>query len=165
MQTGNFCEGNSEGEYSEQDVIDAYIDHIVSDVVLAGSYKVVVDCGGGIQRSSATPVGKPGCDVVPLYCDIDGGVSVPPAGIQCVVELKRFDRSGENEAQISVWRLMMRIAWRSLPLRAKHFARLFDDVVRKRCGVAQLKIDIVFDVKSTRRLSALISSWWSSRDV
>ena len=161
VQTGNFCEGNSEGEYSEQDVIDAYIDHIVSDVVLAGSYKVVVDCGSGVSSVVAPRLLEElGCDVVPLYCDIDGTFPYHQPDPSVLSNLKDLIEAVKNEgADLGVAfdgdgdRLAVVTATGEVILPDCLMMLFAKDVVSRNPGT-----DIVFDVKSTRRLSALISS-------
>ncbi len=159
VQTGDFCEGA--GEYSEQDIIDDYIEHIVSDIVLAGSYKVVVDCGNGIASVVAPRLLEElGCDVVQLYCDVDGDFpnhAPDPSVLENLNDLIEavkmegadigvaFDGDGDRLAVVTASGEII------LPdCLLMLFAR---DVVSRNPGT-----DIVFDVKSTRRLNALISS-------
>ena len=50
-----------------------YIEKIVSDVLAERSLKIVVDCGNGIPGAIAPQVLEGvGCEVIPLYCDVDG---------------------------------------------------------------------------------------------
>ena len=159
VQAGDFCEGA--GEYSEQDIIDDYIEHIVSDIVLAGSYKVVVDCGNGIASVVAPRLLEElGCDVVQLYCDVDGDFpnhAPDPSVLENLNDLIEavkldgadlgiaFDGDGDRLAVVTASGEII------LPdCLLMLFAR---DVVSRNPGT-----DIVFDVKSTRRLNALISS-------
>ncbi|MCB1908535.1 MAG: phosphomannomutase/phosphoglucomutase [Rhodocyclaceae bacterium] len=61
------------GTVSEADVAPAYVERIVGDVRLARPMKVVVDCGNGVAGAVAPQLfRKLGCDVVALYCDVDG---------------------------------------------------------------------------------------------
>lgn len=70
------CQGQFQsgmGTLINQDVLLDYIARIVSDVVLAKPLKVVVDCGNGIAGPVIPMVlEKLGCEVIPLYCDVDG---------------------------------------------------------------------------------------------
>ncbi|HEU4670844.1 MAG TPA: phosphomannomutase/phosphoglucomutase [Dyella sp.] len=70
-----------EGDLSEDghgssrslDVVPDYIERIASDVQAERMLKVVVDCGNGIAGAVAPQVLEGiGCEVVPLYCDVDG---------------------------------------------------------------------------------------------
>ncbi len=61
------------GSLRQVDVAPDYIERIVSDVLAERSLKVVVDCGNGIPGEIAPEVLEGvGCEVVPLYCDVDG---------------------------------------------------------------------------------------------
>jgi phosphomannomutase/phosphoglucomutase len=68
---GNFTDGA--GQYSEHDVRDAYIERIVSDIKPARPLKIVVDAGNGVAGSLAPRLFKAlGCELVELFCDVDG---------------------------------------------------------------------------------------------
>lgn len=61
------------GKEKTIDVIDHYIQRIVSDVKLKRPLKVVIDCGNGIAGPIIPKViSELGCEVIPLYCDVDG---------------------------------------------------------------------------------------------
>lgn len=61
------------GVCESMDVMPAYMNRIVGDVVLARPLKVVVDCGNGIAGPVIPQVLEQlGCDVIRLYCDVDG---------------------------------------------------------------------------------------------
>lgn len=62
-----------QGSVSEQEVITPYIADVVSRVQLARPLKVVLDCGSGVGAVVAPQLLEAlGCDVVPLYCEVDG---------------------------------------------------------------------------------------------
>lgn len=66
-----FAEG--QGEYREQDVLVDYQAAFLSAHSLARPMKVVVDCGNGITGLQAPQVLEAlGCEVVPLFTDVDG---------------------------------------------------------------------------------------------
>ena len=55
------------------DVNQDYIRRITDDIQIERKLKVVVDCGNGIPGAIAPAVLEGiGCEVVPLYCDVDG---------------------------------------------------------------------------------------------
>ncbi|HEU4663232.1 MAG TPA: phosphomannomutase/phosphoglucomutase [Dokdonella sp.] len=55
------------------DVSDDYVRRITDDIQVERKLKVVVDCGNGIPGAIAPAVLEGiGCEVVPLYCDVDG---------------------------------------------------------------------------------------------
>ncbi|TAM38985.1 MAG: phosphomannomutase/phosphoglucomutase [Rhodanobacter sp.] len=61
------------GSLRQVDVAADYIEKIVSDVLAEHSLKVVVDSGNGIPGAIAPQLLEGvGCEVVPLYCDVDG---------------------------------------------------------------------------------------------
>jgi len=67
----NFSTGT--GSYTQQDVIDDYIERIVSDVKPARKMKIVIDCGNGVGGATAPQVFKGlGCDVIELFSEVDG---------------------------------------------------------------------------------------------
>ncbi len=62
-----------QGRESAQDIMLDYTQRIVSDIVVKRPLKVVVDCGNGIAGPIIPKVIEAlGCEVIPLYCDVDG---------------------------------------------------------------------------------------------
>jgi phosphomannomutase / phosphoglucomutase len=78
LQQINLCAQAKDFHYGEgrvihQDVTHAYIDTIVARVKPARSLKIVIDCGNGIAGHIAPILYKKmGCEVVSLYCEVDG---------------------------------------------------------------------------------------------
>ncbi|BFI94549.1 MAG: phosphomannomutase/phosphoglucomutase [Rhodanobacter sp.] len=69
----NALERGGGGQLRQLDVLPEYLERIVSDVQAERPLKVVVDCGNGIPGAVAPQVlAGIGCEVVPLYCDVDG---------------------------------------------------------------------------------------------
>jgi phosphomannomutase/phosphoglucomutase len=65
--------GDGQGAYRHVDVAPDYIERITSDVQAERSLKIVVDCGNGIPGALAPQVLEEiGCEVIPLYCEVDG---------------------------------------------------------------------------------------------
>ncbi|MEO5764218.1 MAG: phosphomannomutase/phosphoglucomutase [Casimicrobiaceae bacterium] len=61
------------GAYRAEDVAAAYLSRVVGDVKLARPMKIAVDCGNGVAGKYAPELfGRLGCDVVPLFCEVDG---------------------------------------------------------------------------------------------
>lgn len=159
VQMGDLHRG--QGGASDQDVRRDYLDRITGDIAVATPLRVVVDAGNGIAGElGPLLLEELGCEVIPLYCEVDG--SFPnhhpdpgkPENLQDLIERVQqegadlgiaFDGDGDrlgvvtNEGKI-IWpdRLMML------------FAR---DVVSRNPGA-----DVLFDVKCSRRLSGVISS-------
>jgi phosphomannomutase / phosphoglucomutase len=61
------------GTLRTQDITGQYIERITSDVQTERKLKIVVDCGNGIPGAVAPQVLQGiGCEVIPLYCEVDG---------------------------------------------------------------------------------------------
>jgi phosphomannomutase/phosphoglucomutase len=150
------------GERQELDISGDYIEAITSDVVPAQHIKVVLDAGNGIAGELAVRVLEAiGCDVIPLYCDVDGSFpnhapdpTVPENLTDLICHVKdnqadlgvALDGDGDRIVAVSA---SGKIIWPDELLMI--FAR---DVVSRHPGA-----DIVFDIKSTRRLNTLISNY------
>jgi phosphomannomutase / phosphoglucomutase len=66
-------ERGGKGNIRHVDVVPDYVDRITSDVQAERRLKIVVDCGNGIPGAVAPQVLEGiGCEVIPLYCDVDG---------------------------------------------------------------------------------------------
>jgi len=64
---------SGEGSLSTQDISEAYLQKITSDITLTRPLNIVVDCGNGVAGELAPELYRRlGCQVTELYCDIDG---------------------------------------------------------------------------------------------
>jgi len=71
IEQDDLTHGN--GSYTQQDVSTAYIERIVSDIKLARPMKVTVDCGNGVAGAHVAELYRQlGCEVVEMYCEVDG---------------------------------------------------------------------------------------------
>jgi phosphomannomutase/phosphoglucomutase len=148
------------GTEDNVDVIDRYVEAIFSDIALAGDINIVVDAGSGVTGKVAPRLFEElGCRVTPLFCDLDG--NFPHHGPDPSVEANLQDlirKVQETQADLGVAfdgdgdRLAVvtpsgQIIWpdRLLMLFAK-------DILARNPGA-----DVVFDVKSSRQLNAVIS--------
>ncbi|KGI79220.1 phosphomannomutase/phosphoglucomutase [Oleiagrimonas soli] len=69
----NRLQSGGSGELRRMDVVGEYIDRIADDVQAERPLKVVVDAGNGIAGAIGPQVLQAiGCQVVPLYCEVDG---------------------------------------------------------------------------------------------
>jgi len=156
----DFSEG--QGNRSEQEVDRIYLDTILNDIAVAAPLKVVVDAGNGVAGGIAPElIEELGCEVIPLFCDVDG--TFPnhhpdpgkPENLQDLIAAVKehdadiglaFDGDGDR---IGVVTNEGKIIWpdRLLMLFAK-------DVVSRNPGA-----DIIFDVKCSRRINGLITSY------
>ena len=61
------------GPFRTENVLPAYLARILGDVKLARPMKVVVDCGNGVAGAVAPELFTGlGCQIVPLFCEVDG---------------------------------------------------------------------------------------------
>lgn len=150
-----------EGSFDSREIIDDYIERVVSDVRLAQTLKVVVDCGNGAASVVAPELYRQlGCEVVELYCTPDGGFPNhhPDPGDpknmralqEAVVEHQAalglaFDGDGDRLGVVDssgklIWpdRLLMYLAM---------------DVLTREPGG-----DIIYDVKCSRHVANIILS-------
>ena len=69
---GRLSDGGN-GGLQQFDILDDYVSRISGDVQLERRLRVVVDCGNGVAGVIAPAVLEAiGCEVEPLYCDVDG---------------------------------------------------------------------------------------------
>ncbi|MEQ5835688.1 phosphomannomutase/phosphoglucomutase [Marinobacter sp. NFXS9] len=158
IQTGDLVQG--QGQYSEQDVRRPYLDRIVGDIAVAAPLRVVLDAGNGIAGELAPIlVEELGCDVIPMFCEVDGNFPNhhpdpgKPENLQSLIEKVKsekadiglaFDGDGDR---LGVVTNTGKIIWPDRLLML--FAR---DVVSRNPGS-----DILYDVKCTRRLASVIN--------
>ncbi len=73
IQTNDFVVSVAPGSYHTHNINDTYLNRIVADVKLKRKMKIVMDCGNGSPAVIAAPLFKAlGCDVVELFCEVDG---------------------------------------------------------------------------------------------
>ncbi|WP_374337499.1 phosphomannomutase/phosphoglucomutase [Methyloversatilis sp.] len=64
---------HGQGTTRHADVRDAYIARVTGDVKLKRRMKVVIDCGNGVAGDIAPRLFEAmGCEIVPLFCEVDG---------------------------------------------------------------------------------------------
>lgn len=62
-----------QGKETVRDIMNEYTQRIISDIKIKRPLKVVVDCGNGIAGPIIPEVlSAIGCEVIALYCDVDG---------------------------------------------------------------------------------------------
>ncbi len=157
---GKFVKGT--GHMIRQEIVPAYIDEVVGDIAIAMPLKIVIDAGNGATSNVAPELFEElGCEVVPLYCQIDGRFPNHPPDtsnednlkdlISKVLEEKAdfgvaFDGDGDRLAVVtSTGRVV----------RSDILLMLYaQDVVSRNPGT-----DVVFDVKCSRNLTQLITRY------
>ncbi|MDX2220949.1 MAG: phosphomannomutase/phosphoglucomutase [Burkholderiales bacterium] len=153
IEAKDFLSG--QGEYSEKKVAAEYLDRIVSDVKLSRPMKIVVDCGNGAASPFAPELFKRlGCEIVPLFCEVDGNFPnhhpdpSKPENLQDVIRALQetdaelglaFDGDGDRLGVVTKDGQII-FPDRQLMLFAA-------DVLSRNPGA-----EIIFDVKSTRNL-------------
>jgi phosphomannomutase/phosphoglucomutase len=159
IERGDLVKGA--GKYSTADVREAYLARIVGDARLSRPMKIVVDCGNGIAAATAPELFRRlGCEVTPLYCEVDGTFPnhhpdpSKPENLQDVIAALRgsdaelglaFDGDGDRLGVVTKGGNIINPD-RQLMLYA-------DDVLRRNPGA-----QIIYDVKCTRRLAPWISA-------
>lgn len=148
-----------DGECTQADITDDYIDYISEHVTLDRPLKVVVDCGNG-AASIAGPAlyRKMGCEVIELFCELDGNFpnhhpdpSVPENLHDIIAKVKEsqadlglaFDGDADRIGLITN---KGEVIWPDC--QTMLFAR---DVLKRHPGA-----DIVFDVKCSSNLAKVI---------
>ena len=73
IEQGRVVTASGPGHCRSVDVVLAYLNTITSDVKLARQMKVAIDCGNGVAGVVAPELYRRlGCDVIELFCDVDG---------------------------------------------------------------------------------------------
>jgi len=158
MEQGNFSDGA--GRLAKQDIKAAYLDAIVGDIAISSPLRIVVDAGNGAAGDMAPRVLESlGCEVIRLYCDIDGDFPnhhPDPAVDENLADLQAKVR--ESGADFGVAydgdgdRLTI-VNGDGEIVRNDRLLMLFaEDVVSRNPGA-----DVVFDVKCSRHLTNLVS--------
>ncbi len=156
--SGEFSKGN--GRMIREDIVSAYMEEVLHDIAIAVPLKIVIDAGNGATGGIAPRLFEElGCEVVPLYCDVDGTFpNHPPdtsnednlADLARVVQEQEadfgvaFDGDGDRLAVVtSSGRIV----------RSDVLLMIYaQDVVARNPGA-----DVVFDVKCSRNLTTLIT--------
>jgi len=146
----------------EEHIIDqVYRDRIDSDVKLARPLKVVLDAGNGIAGDIAPKLFKQlGCDVIPLFCEVDGnfpnhhpdpGKPANLVDLQAAVAKHKadiglaFDGDGDRVGVITETGQMI--------YPDKLLMLFAEDVISR-----NPRAEIIYDVKCTRLLEPFIQS-------
>ncbi len=64
---------SGQGSLRQHDIRQAYLDRIVGDASMARPMKIAIDCGNGVAGAFAGDLYRAmGCEVIELFCDVDG---------------------------------------------------------------------------------------------
>jgi phosphomannomutase/phosphoglucomutase len=150
------------GKHRRVDIREAYLKRITSDVRLARPMKIAVDCGNGVAGATAAELYRRlGCEVLELYCEVDGHFPnhhpdpSHPENLEELIALVKkeraelgiaFDGDGDRLGVVTATGEII-FPDRQLML----FAR---DVLSRQPGA-----EIIYDVKSTRNLGPWIRKY------
>jgi len=159
IEQGEQRRAASPGELKQVEVVDDYLTRIVGDVKLVRPMKIAVDCGNGVAGAVAPRLFRSlGCDVIELFCDVDGTFPnhhpdpAHPENLQdlirCLAETDAelglaFDGDGDRLGVVTKDGQII-YPDRQIMLFAK-------DILENRKGG-----EIIFDVKCTRQLAPWI---------
>ena len=157
IERGKLAEGS--GGLRTQDVGAAYFDRIASDVKLARPMRIAVDCGNGVAGAYAPALyRRMGCEVVELFCDVDGRFPnhhPDPSQPKNLEDLKRRLRDGDCELGLAFDgdgdRLGVVTPGGDVIYADRQLMLFAADVLKRVPGAT-----IIYDVKSTRNLKPWI---------
>ena len=157
IRQANFSSGS--GQIETKQLLNNYIDYICREIVLERPSSIAIDCGNGVAGPAASKLFKQlGCNVVELYCDIDGTFPnhhpnpSEPKNLEDLIAAVRkqkldlglaFDGDGDR---VGIVDELGNILWADRQMIL--FAR---DVLSRNPGA-----EIIFDVKSSRNLAQAI---------
>jgi phosphomannomutase/phosphoglucomutase len=158
LEQNNLSEGT--GEVEEVDLVDSYIDRVLEDVAVAQPPKVVVDCGNGIAGIIAPRLLREiGCEVVELYCEVDGDFPnhhPDPAEPENLEDLRTVVQAENADIGLAFDgdgdRLGVVTNSGEIIFPDKLLMLFAQDIVSRNPGA-----DIIYDVKCSRHLNSLIS--------
>jgi phosphomannomutase/phosphoglucomutase len=158
IEQNNLFEGA--GSYSRQDIAQAYIDRITSDIRLARPMKIAVDAGNGVAGAYAGKLFRAlGCEVQELFCEVDGHFPnhhPDPSVPENLQDLIHALRSGNAELGLAFDgdgdRLGVVTKDGAIIYPDRQLLLFAADVLSREPGAT-----IIYDVKSTRNLHPWIA--------
>ena len=157
-ESGNLKQGA--GTYSQRSVTDEYLNAIVSHIKLARPMKIVVDCGNGSPGAYApTLFRKLGCEVVELFCEVDGTFPnhhPDPAHLENLQDVIHALTTTDAELGLAFDgdgdRLGVVTKEGSVIFPDRQLMLFAADVLRRKPGA-----EVIYDVKCTRNLKPWIA--------
>jgi phosphomannomutase/phosphoglucomutase len=153
---------SGQGQVTEQNINEAYLDRIQGDIQLSRPLKVVLDAANGI----AGPIGLQllktmGLDVIPLNCDVDGNFPNHQPDPSDPANLAALQAAvTENKADIGIAydgdgdRIAVVDELGNIILPDRILMYLAKDIISRQPGC-----DVVYDIKSSRRLNSFIAQF------
>jgi phosphomannomutase/phosphoglucomutase len=157
---GKFSSGA--GRMLKKDIRKAYIEAIVGDMAIAAPLKIVVDAGNGVAGGLAPQLLEElGCEVVQLYCEVDGDFpnhhpdpsvdeNLRDLQARVVKEKADFGIAYDGDGD----RLAVVCATGEIVRTDKLLMLYAQDVLSRNPGA-----DVVFDIKCSRHLTQLVSRY------
>jgi phosphomannomutase/phosphoglucomutase len=147
------------GDHTDLDIIQHYIDDIMSDISLSKGLKVVVDCANAIPAIVAPELfATLGCEVIPLFCELDGNFPNHAPNPSKKIHLKSLiDNVKLHQADLGLafdgdGDRVVAITSSGRVISSDNLATLFVGDILKENSDA----NVVFDVKCGRNLAASI---------
>ncbi len=147
------------GSCREEEILDTYLERVVSDIKLEKPMKIAVDCGNGVAGVIAPQLfRKLGCDVLELFSEVDGTFPnhhPDPSKLENLEDVKQaisdnqldlglaFDGDGDR---VGVLDDKLNIIWPD-----RQMILYSEDVLSRKPGA-----QIIFDIKSSYHLGKAI---------
>jgi phosphomannomutase/phosphoglucomutase len=146
---------NGAGGFRTEQIVESYLKRICDDIKLARPMRIVVDCGNGIPGAFVPDLYRRlGCQVDPLFCDVDGHFPnhhPDPSQPENLVDL--IHALGEKRGEIGLAfdgdgdRLGIVTSEGQIIYPDRQLMLFAADVLTRQPGA-----EIIFDVKCTRHL-------------
>ena len=151
---------DAEGSLEQADLSNQYIDSALATAKLARPLRVAVDCGNGVAGELAPKLIEAlGCEVIPLFCEIDGNFPnhhpdpAEPENLQDLVNAVKTERAdiglafdGDGD-RLGVITPTGEIIWPD-----KMMMLFAQDIIARNPGTP-----VIFDVKCSKHLERIIS--------
>ena len=157
VEAGNLQQG--QGKYSQRNVTEEYLAKIIGHIKLARPIKLVIDCGNGAPGAYApTLFRKLGCEVIELFCEVDGTFPnhhPDPAHVENLQDVIRTLKSSDAELGFAFDgdgdRLGVVTKEGNVIFPDRQLMLFAADVLSRKPGA-----EIIYDVKCTRNLKPWI---------
>ena len=157
VEAGNLKQG--QGQYSQRNVTDDYLNKIVGHIKLSRPIKIVVDCGNGAPGAYAPTLFRQlGCEVIELFCEVDGNFPnhhPDPAHVENLQDVIRTLKSSDAELGFAFDgdgdRLGVVTKEGDVIFPDRQLMLFAADVLSRKPGA-----EIIYDVKCTRNLKPWI---------
>jgi phosphomannomutase/phosphoglucomutase len=159
IEEGRLTRAERAGELKQADVVDEYLARIAGDVKLSRPMKIAIDCGNGVAGAVAPRLYRAlGCEVVELFCEVDGTFPnhhPDPAHPENLEDLIRCLRETDAELGLAFDgdgdRLGVVTKDGQIIYPDRQIMLFAEDILARRQGG-----EIIFDVKCTRQLAPWI---------